>query len=421
MTKHRSPKPPWRQHDLRSLVTGATLLASGGGGTYDSVKKLLDGFGSDYYKTDSVDVVSLDEAITGTEYAAVVAYIGAPEAIGAIEYPEAAVHAAEYLRDHLDEQGKRLGYLVPVEIGAVSSLVPCLVAAKLGLKVIDADGAKRAVPELPMLTFAMADISTNPTVLTNADGFSVTIDVAHRLGREHWWQKHHYMAEAVEKLTRPVLGLDAFEEAAGLGIWVMSPSELKKAVRLTDTLSLSRNIGRKILEEGPSASGLVSYLNEQCELETFQIFSGRFQKGGVSLNTGGGFDVGRITLEDTRTREKAVVLYQNESLIAWNDTKRSPIAMGPDSIAYYVADDQKVYSNGDVVVDGDIAPSLLDKDVSLIGIAADPILRGGEIERLTVMENVLRPKDRSIFKSFRSVLQGMGYCGCYVPIEDIWK
>lgn len=53
----------------------------------------------------------------------------------------------------------------------------CLVAARLGLAVIDGDGAGRAVPSLPMLTYAAAEVSPRPAMLVSQGGLEVELDV----------------------------------------------------------------------------------------------------------------------------------------------------------------------------------------------------------------------------------------------------
>ncbi|MEA3083521.1 MAG: uncharacterized protein QOC89_1218 [Paraburkholderia sp.] len=158
-----------RREDLEPLLLGAAFFGSGGGGTIESARHLAAHFiAGDYYPADTVKVVSVDEATEGA--AVMVAYLGAPEAINSALYPLGPVTAVQNVQTRLASQSTRLAYVMPPESGALGFTVAALVAAKLGLAVIDADGAGRAVPSLPMLTFAAAEIDPRPAFLVSQGG-----------------------------------------------------------------------------------------------------------------------------------------------------------------------------------------------------------------------------------------------------------
>jgi len=142
-----------RRVDLEPLLLGGCFFGSGGGGTIESARGLVAHFekGS-YYPTDEVKVVQAHEVTEGDSV--MVAYMGSPEAIDGAAYPLGPVLAVEQIQARLKSEGRKLAYVVPPESGALGFSVACLVAAKLGLAVVDGDGAGRAVPSLPMLTFA---------------------------------------------------------------------------------------------------------------------------------------------------------------------------------------------------------------------------------------------------------------------------
>ncbi|MFM0625147.1 DUF917 family protein [Paraburkholderia xenovorans] len=71
-----------RREDLEPLLLGAAFFGSGGGGTIESARHLAEHYVTgDYYPSDTVKVVSVDEATEGA--AVMVAYLGAPEAASA--------------------------------------------------------------------------------------------------------------------------------------------------------------------------------------------------------------------------------------------------------------------------------------------------------------------------------------------------
>lgn len=409
------------QNDLYHIARGACLLASGGGGTYESGLSLAKNFGQgEYYPASTISVVSREEACRAGGWAVVTAYLGAPEAIKRAPYPEAAVAAVASIQHHLQQGGQELKYIVPAELGSLSSIVPCLVANKLGLQVVDADGAARAVPELPMLTYAARGISVNPTVLANDKGLDIVLNVDEDHDTPGGREAQENAAAIVEKIARPVVGIEEFHQIAGIAIWIMDSDGMTKALPITGTLSMAQQVGQQI--PNSDAQAIIAYLNDSCRLKAYQLFRGRFVEKGVASTTGGGFDHGRVTLIDPETQHRFVGIFQNETLIAWNSSSDQPVAMAPDSIAYYVHDAQKVYSNGDIVTaEGKLAAELQGVEATVVGIAAHPALREGESGLLQSQVYRRRAQEGEIMRSFQQTLLNLGYAGKYVKIEDLWR
>lgn len=386
------------QTDLENIAKGAAFLASGGGGTYESGKNLSNYFyQSEFYTDPTFEVADIDN-IDSDGYGVVVAYIGAPEAIKTVKYPIGAVRAVEQVKKKLSGEGKTLKYVVPVEIGALSSVVPCLVASHLGLTVVNGDGAGRAVPELTMLSFSSSQISCNPTILANSSDFLVDLAI----DEENSQGKAISDASAVEQIARQMLDLEHFNNIAGLAMWVMSPQQMGKAIQSTGSLTLARDVGEIISSSG--LDDVISHLRSKGK-KVYKLFDGAFDPDGSTSLTAGGFDHGSVTISNGE--EKFINIYQNESLLGWSNTSSQPLAMAPDSIAFYVHDDQKVYSVGDVMdEDGQLAPALNGKPVSVIGIAAEAFLRNDN------------QKD-GLLPVFEALLNTLGYYGKYQPIEQL--
>lgn len=419
------------QQDLEMIARGACLLASGGGGTLDSAMNLVKNFKkSDYYDgTNPVfKIISKEEAVEKKGYGVAVAYLGAPEALKNAKYPKAVVNAVNQIKYELEkdndtsdpQEKKFLKYIVPAEVGALSSVVPCLAASKLNLEVIDGDGAGRAVPELPMLTYAVEEIPVNPTVLANDTGYYIKLDIGGFEGKGG--RSHESAAEAVENLARPIVGLKEFNQIAGLAIWVMGPDEIDRGMQITGTLTKSLKTGREIQEK--NADQIIDFLNKGCEKgkeTSFKIFEGIFSAEGCKTATAGGFDKGTIRIINAM-EEDFTGIFQNETLLAWNSSESSPIAMAPDSIAYYVDNEQKVYSNGDILgEDGTLAGDLKDKKVTVIGISARKELRENEENKINSSFFKENEKEGIIMKSFKKALLELGYAGRYIKIENIWR
>lgn len=388
------------QAALQAVALGGCFFGSGGGGTLTSAQHLLSNFSKgDYYPTDQVKVVSVAEADAGD--AVMVAYMGAPEAINQVQYPEGPVMAAQQVQQRLAEQGRTLAYVVAPESGALGFTVACLVAAKLGLAVLDADGAGRAVPELPMLTYAMAGISPRPAFLVSQDGLCVELDVTPRANSRNADAMHQQdVAVIVEQMMRPIVGNADFKQFGGLAMWVMRPEQIATALPITGTLHRAMVFGQA-LQQGKllNAQQVVEFLQQEFSLFAKVLFSGECQS--VSLNTTGGFDLGQVSV--VQGVQQCTVVYENESLLAWDSQRAAPLAMAPDSLNYFVAGDgQAVYSNGDLMDDNELVPSVRGRCFSVIGVeAAAP----------------LRERNGIIFQSFKELLGQMGYLGAYVPLS----
>lgn len=133
------------KEQLCDIAYGACFLASGGGGPLEVAHTLIENTISDGPEND-LRIVSVEEAAKDEDkVTAVVAYVGAPSSLGKIRKPRAPLNAFDrldaYCRRNL---GKSIGYVIPVESGAVSTVVPFLVALERNLSVVDGDGARRS-------------------------------------------------------------------------------------------------------------------------------------------------------------------------------------------------------------------------------------------------------------------------------------
>ncbi|WP_302738143.1 DUF917 domain-containing protein [uncultured Desulfovibrio sp.] len=403
------------QEALRQTAMGACFLGSGGGGTLQSALGLIENFRSgEYYSDDTVEVVKVEDATEGD--AVVVAYIGAPAKINHAAYPDGPVQAAVQVSSRLRELGRRLAYIVPAETGALGFTVACLVAAKLGLKVVDADGAGRAVPSLPQLTFSITEgLSPNPAIVVNQDknlcvtvNASILPDVAdcvqHKPGQQFPAARIEDLSRIIDNLMRPIISEPAFDQFGGLALWIMTPEQMRKALRIRNTLWKAWALGAG-LPGFASSDDLLEYLKEKLRITAHRLF-GPAQLTNAEINTEGGFDVGKVDFTDND--RICTVQYQNESLIAGLKKYDDPLCTAPDSIAYFLepsetgSNEPKVFSNGDLLSeDGSLREDLKGRMFSVIGIAVD---------------DVLWEQDAGIFTTFRDLLRKMGYHGEPVSI-----
>ena len=157
--------------EMEALAVGAWILGTGGGG--DPYQKLLNmrQLYKKGYRASLLDPMYLNE----DDRVAVVSGMGAP-LVGQerLADPHFAVKPVRMMEEYC---GQRFRAIMALEIGG-NGLQPFMVAALMGLPVVDADSMGRAYPEaqmtsfavrgLPMYPLAVADIRDNEVIVTRA-------------------------------------------------------------------------------------------------------------------------------------------------------------------------------------------------------------------------------------------------------------
>lgn len=353
------------KQQLLDICYGAGFLGSGGGGPLKTALRLLENLPDDV----TVNVNTVEE-VGNDKRTAVVAFMGAPEKMLKIQNSQSAIAAFDGLNK---EYSGQIGYVMPIEIGALNTIAPILVAIEKGIPVIDGDGAGRAIPAITMTTFAALKLSANPTVLANSQGQAVSVFVGD--------------ASQAESCCRPIL--EVFDQEAGLAMWAMDKLNLQQAITIRGTLQLSEDVGH-ILRTSIEPIDDVLKLLENRGLTARRLFTGIVQP--PEEETQVGFDYGQVILRDDQSNQEVWVYYQNENLIAWDTQIPTPIFIAPDSLCY-VTLEGKPFSNAD------IDDQIVHHKATLIGIVARPELQTD-----------------SILESFKKALQNLGYAGSYLQI-----
>lgn len=390
----------FEKKELMHLVKGACFMASAGGGTFTAGMNLASHFKKDYYgETPKVTTIPLEE-LDDQKYGIMVAYIGSPESMEQIYYPDGIVEAVKEIEKR---RNMKIDYIVPPEIGAISMLAACTTAAKLGIPVIDGDGAGRAVPELSMTTFNLYQKDVNPIALSSQEGKNTL-----------YMELDGGLNEAgnVEMLIRPTLGMKCYGEKAGLAMWLVTGEELKRIIKSRNTLSRCMELGKIINRHNfAQIKKKVAQMGYEAEI----IAEGSDMT--IYTNVGGGFDCGTLsfTTNDKHGNtpgDEINVLIKNESLIAWNSSKEAPLAVAPDLISYLISFDdnetQWTYSNGDL-------QRILEKEgkngtIQLIKLKA-PAWMWEQENQANLMRARMDANSSSVQKSYQSVLRSMGYYG----------
>jgi DUF917 family protein len=362
------------EQDLWDLLNGACLLGSGGGGPLSIGKGIV----ADIVKLGKPVLLADPASIDPKATMAVSADVGSPDAAtgGDFDYGAATI-AFGVLNDLLKPKtGVDLSYVLPGEVGAGNSFIPMSVAVRRGIPVVDAAGARRAIPLLEMCTYAADGLPVSPLAMGNSQN-QITFTV-----------KDVPTAEAA---IRGTISGNTFGQLAGVAFWPMAAAAMQSsAIRgcTSYAIALGRCLREAIAKGADPVEAAVRYL------EGWVLFRGTV----VDFDdvTEGGFDFGRLVLDDGKGN-RCSIFNQNESLIAWSTDRDRPLAMGPDLICTMTTDGHP-FSNAD----RDVPKG---KTVAIIGAKAPPQMRV-----------------KAIVDQFTSTLRSQAwYAGPYVPIEALIK
>ncbi|NOI77469.1 DUF917 family protein [Vibrio coralliilyticus] len=320
---------------LFDIASGATVLASGGGGSiqtaYSFIQQILE-------VKHPVQLVDLDD-LNDDDRGAVVAAMGSPESFEKIGLNGAETRALSVLQDRLELP---LTFVVSVETG--SNLFVAMLAAisnlRGPLKVLNADGANRSVPTLSLLTFSESVAATPLVILNAADGpfkggrypGALTLDLTPETTPVE-------QAQIAEMTLRPLLSsVGTFDGIAAIAGWVMSGRAAQRSL-ISNTVTQSQVIGSMLRQIGPDCADPLGAFCEEYTQTFGQALTPLFgntrpcQLAHQVSESKGGFDFTVLTFvqrAEDGTERTIVVLNQNENLIAWDTRCSHPLAMAPD-------------------------------------------------------------------------------------------
>ncbi|MDY6920390.1 MAG: DUF917 family protein [Pseudomonadota bacterium] len=296
------------ERDMHIIVNGASFLASGGGGAVAMAKDVI---ANVVAFSPSVQVATLAE-VADDQGLLVICGVGAPDAPN----PDFKNSPGYGLQGLQQMSGRRFHYVLPIEVGAMNSMIPLLACAQLGLPFIDGDGAGRSVPQMSMSTYALQGFSTEYTlVVSEAD---------------QRYPLHPRDANAMEAQVRDIVST-RLANAGTVAAWPLTGAQARSEHAVVGgSLTLARSVGEAMAGANPLAS-------------VAAVIAGFYPAHGVIMRNGrvtaatnvvkDGFDVGVITVDD-EAGMTVRLYFVNETLLATIDRDGSPLAfmLGPDLI-----------------------------------------------------------------------------------------
>lgn len=345
--------------DISYIVYGACFLGSGGGGSIGLTLLFMDKMLND---ADVMYYVNPDK-LEATKNLSLVAAFGSPAKMLDGFGQTAALNAFSEMDNYLIQSGQApLSYLIAIEMGAMNALVPFIISAQKGIAVINGDPCGRAVPEMSMTLFNINDLALNPVILT-----SDTDDSGH-------YQKIIVSAKDAEDAEDQARQFTrSHNSTAGLACYPMQGADLNcstvnqnHAKFIQWTMGLAWNLGRN-MSESRNYNEFLKFLNS-FSLTSYTLFEGTItDKEERKIS---GFEAGKITVSNRD--ETFFIYYKNESLLAWNVTRKCYVAMGPDSINFLTKKGAQPFSNTDINSDPEKNPKNvpLGTEIGIIGLCA---------------------------------------------------
>jgi len=360
-----------KEQDFKDIITGATFMGAGGGGSPKGGLRLLD------------ELVSLSKAevtlvrhqeMADDEWAVMVAEIGAPRAfVGVESFPE-TVTAFNLMQDVAAQSGRNIKYLMAGELGGVNTIVSFYVAALKGIPVLDADGNGRAVPELATDLYAVSNVAHSPITMASSTGDSMVAYVGDPMDHR-----------AAENIARHVCM--AYGQRAAFCTCVVNREMIVDRL-VPGSMTLCMAVG-KAFREAEGIEQLSKALED--EVGAKELFVGNISS--IELKSERGFDFGITHIDGTDDYADTSISigFKNENMLL-RERSGKVMATVPDLITLANLDTLEPLTNAD---------TKKGQNVAVFGVRAP--------------ENWLKtPKG---YACWHHILDKLGYVGGYVPVK----
>jgi len=288
------------QQDLTDLVEGAAIFSAGGGGDPLVGHNIVEILAEKHFPVYLIDPLEVPDNETVINFACVGA------TASAAYHGDAALKALVTLEEFL---GKKAYAVIPAEMGGFNTLATVDVAARLGIPIVDADGAGRAVSEVHLKVYTLDDIPLSPMTIADIDAQNVVLI------------KQTLDSKAAERIARTL--------AAEWGQTVYTASRVLTGMQVKTspvlgTLSNAMRIGMLLRKAVDPLNAVLK------ETHGFKLFEGIVSA--VERETKAGFTWTTATLNGTHENEGSKFEFKakNEVLVGYRDEKL--VAIAPDII-----------------------------------------------------------------------------------------
>jgi len=280
--------------NLEDLAVGAAVLGTGGGGDPYIGKLMAIQAIREYGPVQLVTPDELDDDALVVPSA----MMGAPTVmLEKIPSGQEIIHAFEALQAYL---GRKIDATISIEAGGLNSTTPFIVAAQMGIPLVDGDGMGRAFPEIQMVTCTLSGVSATPMAIADEKGNSALLNTINN----RW-------TETFARTVTVDMGASAM-----IALYAMSGKQLKESM-VPHTITLAETIGRAIREARANHEDPIRAVLDLTN--GYEIFKGKI--GDVARRTEAGFAKGDASFQgiDEYTGSELTLQFQNEHLVAIQD------------------------------------------------------------------------------------------------------
>jgi len=293
--------------DIEDLVVGTTILGTGGGGSPQTGRSVLE---SDLRAGKKLQVVRIDEiqkdALVVSPY-----HVGSiAPGVKSIKKTVVAEPFTVAMRLIESQLQRKVAATVASEIGGGNTAAALHVAANLSIPMVDGDLMGRAGPELHQSTAHVFNVPVAPAAIVSESGNSILIE-------------KYADIDDYEALARYVSVL-----AGAYAAVIDTPMTQQVAMNtvVKNTISKAITVGRSVRTANATSKDPVDSVREA--LEGWLLFRGTVSK--YEWKNEKGFLFGEVTLRGTSESQRHELRswIKNEHIFAWEDGK--PALMPPD-------------------------------------------------------------------------------------------
>lgn len=332
-------------HELRTrqecedFVRGCTIMGTGGGGSsargLDKLTRALDEglrIGWTDAKQIPDDVWVVCPFLMGSIAPKTTAGLAEMKDMGLTEvrYPNTLMAAIQELEIYT---GKKIGAVIPGELGGSNTPEPVVQAARLSIPCVDGDYAGRAIPEIAQMTPVLFNKPLAPITSVDEWGNITIIKAA----------INEPMAERIGKF----LAVAAYGLTGMAGV-LLSGKECKE-VLVSGTLTLCQKLGQTVKEA--QNRGIDVPAATAKAMEGWVIFKGKVTAKEWEDRVGYYWGTHTLTGIEEFAGQTFKVWFKNENHISWLNNK--PFVTSPDLICMVDRETGEPKTN-DNVAEGDV-------------------------------------------------------------------
>lgn len=399
--------------DLFSIANGATLLASGGGGSVKTAYSFISELLRQKARVELAELGELREQDTGC----VVGAMGSPESFEKIGLNGAESRAIEVINNNID---KPVNFTIPVETG--SNLFVAMLAAAKTLEpaiMVDADGAGRSVPTLSCLSYSN-EVNATPFALLNAaHGDLGGGDVAGDLLLNLKDTPAPEQANIVEMVARPVLSTaGSFDGIAAIAGWVMNGDVAQQAL-ISGSISKAMQLGQLLSNCESAKDALVrlsNYFSSECDTQLYNlsVSDEPFRLTKLEPFSSGGFDYHRMYF--SQGERELIIINQNENLLVWDPKLTHPVTICPDLICMLGKLNPELQREISIKVPDEYIQMAGTALNQWHGLSVEDLKEGQEVYLFSLPASSQSPENRH---TFARLVQQFGYYGPYKSVASL--